>query len=121
MSTDAGAGDSSIRGEASSVKALAQFISWSALAFMTTATVAGLQPVPTMAEYGLASVFLLRCGGDLLTAPSGAGVGGASVRVGGRCLQLGERGHLAAGRLLRGVVPIRADYLLLSEPADVRG
>lgn len=34
------------------------YISWPALAFMTTATVAGLQPAPVMAEYGLACVTL---------------------------------------------------------------
>jgi amino acid transporter len=35
------------------------FISWAALAFMTTSSVASLRAAPTMAVYGLASVFLL--------------------------------------------------------------
>lgn len=34
------------------------FISWIALALMTTSSVASLRPAPTMAVYGLASVFL---------------------------------------------------------------
>src|SRR4051794_19800827 len=36
----------------------AVFISWIALALMTTSSVASLRPAPTMAVYGLASVFL---------------------------------------------------------------
>ncbi|GIJ47880.1 amino acid transporter [Virgisporangium aliadipatigenens] len=35
-----------------------QFIAWTALAFMTTSSVASLRPAPTMAVYGLACVFL---------------------------------------------------------------
>ncbi|GAA0432634.1 APC family permease [Streptomyces luteireticuli] len=35
-----------------------QFISWAALALMTTASVANLRPAPSMALYGLAAVFL---------------------------------------------------------------
>ncbi|KNB52834.1 APC family permease [Streptomyces caatingaensis] len=35
-----------------------QFISWTALALMTTASVANLRPAPSMALYGLAAVFL---------------------------------------------------------------
>src|SRR5690606_36204460 len=34
------------------------WISWVALALMTTSSVASLRPAPTMAVYGLASVFL---------------------------------------------------------------
>ncbi|MFL6128454.1 MAG: hypothetical protein ACJ73E_05255 [Mycobacteriales bacterium] len=34
------------------------FISWIALALMTTSSVASLRPSPTMAVYGLAAVFL---------------------------------------------------------------
>ena len=34
------------------------FISWVALALMTTSSVASLRPAPTMAAYGLAAVFL---------------------------------------------------------------
>ncbi|MET0884986.1 MAG: amino acid permease, partial [Mycetocola sp.] len=36
----------------------AAYISWVALALMTTASVASLRPAPTMAVYGLAAVFL---------------------------------------------------------------
>ncbi|MFI9309335.1 APC family permease [Streptomyces triculaminicus] len=36
----------------------AQFISWTTLAMMTTASVANLRPSPSMALYGLAAVFL---------------------------------------------------------------
>lgn len=35
-----------------------QFIAWTALAFMTVSSVASLRPAPTMAVYGLSSVFL---------------------------------------------------------------
>src|SRR5262245_28822375 len=45
----------------SAVKAVVkspQFISWMALAFMTTGSVASLRSAPTMAVYGLACVFL---------------------------------------------------------------
>ncbi|MFI9200674.1 APC family permease [Streptomyces sp. NPDC053048] len=38
--------------------ATAQFISWTTLAMMTTASVANLRPSPSMALYGLAAVFL---------------------------------------------------------------
>src|SRR5688572_24904899 len=34
------------------------FIAWTALAFMTTSSVASLRPAPTMAIYGLACIFL---------------------------------------------------------------
>src|SRR5262245_51726146 len=34
------------------------YISWLALALMTTSSVASLRPAPTMAVYGLASIFL---------------------------------------------------------------
>ena len=34
------------------------YISWIALAFMTTASVASLRPAPTMAVYGLSAIFL---------------------------------------------------------------
>src|SRR5688572_2694809 len=35
-----------------------QFLTWTALAFMTVSSVASLRPAPTMAVYGLSSVFL---------------------------------------------------------------
>ena len=35
-----------------------QFLAWTALAFMTVSSVASLRPAPTMAVYGLTSVFL---------------------------------------------------------------
>jgi hypothetical protein len=42
------------------VKAVAkpQFITWTALAFMTVSSVASLRPAPTMAVYGISSIFL---------------------------------------------------------------
>ena len=36
------------------------YISWVALALMTTSSVASLRPAPTMAVYGLACIFLYR-------------------------------------------------------------
>lgn len=49
------------RSRTGSVKAVVtspHFIAWTALAFMTTSSVASLRPAPTMAVYGLAAVFL---------------------------------------------------------------
>jgi amino acid transporter len=46
------------RAEAKSRAAATQWISWVALALMTTSSVASLRPAPTMAVYGLACVFL---------------------------------------------------------------
>ncbi|SHN45092.1 putative glutamate/gamma-aminobutyrate antiporter [Cryptosporangium aurantiacum] len=71
MSTDALSGADSVEPRASGsggsgsavdkVRTVAtnpQFIAWTALAFMTTSSVASLRPSPTMAVYGLACVFL---------------------------------------------------------------
>ena len=58
-SAGAAAGDTHSR--AGTVKAVVtspHFIAWTALAFMTTSSVASLRPAPTMAVYGLAAVFL---------------------------------------------------------------
>ena len=67
----------------------AQYISWVALAMMTTSSVASLRAAPTMAVYGLACVFLYLLPGDRVPAADVAGLGGAGLRLGGRRLQLG--------------------------------
>ncbi len=58
MSAEAASGDSSLARQVREVATTPQFIAWTALAFMTTASVASLRPAPTMAVYGLACVFL---------------------------------------------------------------
>lgn len=58
-SADAAAGDArSLSDSVKSVVTSPHFIAWTALAFMTTSSVASLRPAPTMAVYGLAAVFL---------------------------------------------------------------
>jgi amino acid transporter len=59
--SSAGAAAGDTRSRAGTVKAVVtspHFIAWTALAFMTTSSVASLRPAPTMAVYGLAAVFL---------------------------------------------------------------
>lgn len=48
----------SLATQAKKVVTSPQFLAWTALAFMTTSSVASLRPAPTMAVYGLACVFL---------------------------------------------------------------
>jgi amino acid transporter len=47
-----------------------QFIAWTALAFMTTSSVASLRPAPTMAVYGLACIFLYVVPGIVFLLPT---------------------------------------------------
>jgi amino acid transporter len=47
-----------------------QFLTWSALAFMTVSSVASLRPAPTMAVYGLSSVFLYAFAGLVFMIPT---------------------------------------------------
>ncbi len=56
-SMDVPAGGSTIK-QAKAIVTSPAFISWTALAFMTTGSVASLRSSPTMAVYGLACVFL---------------------------------------------------------------
>ena len=72
------------------------YISWVALALMTTASVASLRSAPTMAVYGLACVFLYIVPAIVFLLPTSLVVGRAGVGLEGRRLQLGERGHLAS-------------------------
>ena len=55
---DASAGRADAAGMARTKAPATAYISWVALALMTTASVASLRPAPTMAVYGLACVFL---------------------------------------------------------------
>jgi glutamate:GABA antiporter len=74
MSTDALSGaESPAPGVAGSVRAAVtgpQFIAWTAVAFMTTSSVASLRPAPTMAVYGLACVFLYLVPGVVFLLPT---------------------------------------------------
>ena len=63
-----------------------QWISWVALAMMTTSSVASLRAAPTMAVYGLACVFLY-----LLPAVVGPGTVAAPPREGRRTCVVGSR------------------------------
>ncbi|WP_203901384.1 APC family permease [Virgisporangium aliadipatigenens] len=58
MSSDAATSAGATRAGPVRRAAAPQFIAWTALAFMTTSSVASLRPAPTMAVYGLACVFL---------------------------------------------------------------
>ena len=55
---DAPAGRADAAGMARAKAPAVAYISWVALALMTTASVASLRPAPTMAVYGLACIFL---------------------------------------------------------------
>ncbi|KAF2413964.1 amino acid:proton antiporter [Microbacterium sp. B35-04] len=55
--SSSGTGSKPVRSRAAAVPAPV-WISWIALALMTTSSVASLRPAPTMAVYGLASIFL---------------------------------------------------------------
>ena len=58
--------------------------------------------------------------GDHLPAAAVAGRGGAGVRLDGRRLPLGERGHLREVGPAGGLVPVRDDDLLLPDAAGLR-
>jgi amino acid transporter len=61
------------RGKARAARAVVstpQFIAWTALAFMTTSSVASLRPAPTMALYGLACIFLYLVPGVVFLVPT---------------------------------------------------
>ena len=51
------------------------YISWVALALMTTSSVASLRPSPTMAVYGLACIFLYLVPAIIFLLPTSVGVG----------------------------------------------
>jgi glutamate:GABA antiporter len=70
VSTDAASGDSSLATQVREVATTPHFIAWTALAFMTTASVASLRPAPTMAVYGLACVFLYIVPGIFFLLPT---------------------------------------------------
>ena len=88
-SMDVPAGGSAAVPSARAKVTTTQWISWVALAMMTTSSVASLRAAPTMAVYGLACVFLYLAAGDRVPAAHLAGLGGAGVGLGGRRLQLG--------------------------------
>jgi hypothetical protein len=61
---------------------------------MTTSSVASLRPSPTMAVYGLACVFLYLVPALVFLLPTSLVWRRAGLRLAGRRLQLGQRGHL---------------------------
>ena len=97
------------------------YISWVALAMMTTSSVASLRAAPTMAVYGLACVFLYLLPAIVFLLPTSLVSAELASGWDGRRLQLGLRGHLQADGLPGRLVPVRDDDLLLPEPARVRG
>ena len=98
-----------------------RFISWTALAMMTVGSVGYLGSAPATSVFGLASVFLYVLPALVFLVPVVAGRGGTGLGVAGRRLQLGERGHLCADGVARGLVPVRPDDLLLPGAAGIRG
>ena len=90
MSTmDMPAGEAAARATARTKAPATTWISWIALAMMTTSSVASLRAAPTMAVYGLACVFLYLRAGHRVPAADLAGLRGARLGLGGRCLPLG--------------------------------
>ena len=63
----------------------------------------------------------LRPSGDHLPDPHGVGLGRARVRLVGRRVPLGHRGHLAEHGFRRRLAPVRHDDLLLPDLAVLRG
>jgi len=70
VSTEAASDDSSLGRQVRQVATTPQFITWAALAFMTTSSVASLRSAPTMAVYGLACVFLYLVPGIFFLIPT---------------------------------------------------
>jgi hypothetical protein len=82
VSTDAAAGGRTLARQVRQVATTPQFIAWTALAFMTMASVASLRPSPPPTVYGIACVFLCLVPGIFLLLPNGVSLGRARVRVG---------------------------------------
>lgn len=70
MSAESVAGSGVPAARTRSAAVAPQFIAWTALAFMTTSSVASLRPAPTMAVYGLACVFLYLVPGLVFLVPT---------------------------------------------------
>ena len=93
-------------------RCVTQWISWVALAMMTTSLVASLRAAPTMAVYGLACVFPYLLPAVVFLLPTSLVSAELASGWGGRHLQLGVGGHLQADGLPRGLAPVRDDDLL---------
>ena len=72
-------------------KGARKYVTWTALALMTTGSVASLRSAPTMAVFGLASVFLYVVPAIVFFVPTSLVLGRARLRLEGRRLQLGEQ------------------------------
>ena len=99
----------------------AAYISWVALAMMTTSSVASLRSAPTMAVYGLACVFLYVVPAIVFLLPTSLVSAELASGWNGGIYKWVSRGHLQADGVPRGLVPVRDDDLLLPQPAGVRG
>ena len=97
------------------------WISWVALAMMTTSSVASLRAAPTMAVYGLACVFLYLLPAIVFLLPTSLVSAELASGWEGGIYNWVVGGHLQADGLPGRVVPVRDDDLLLPEPARVRG
>ena len=81
-----------LRKTASKVASRPMFISWLALAFITTSSVASLRAAPSMAVFGLAAVFLYIVPANHVSTADLARLGGAGVGVVWGHLRLGYEG-----------------------------
>ena len=98
-----------------------QFITWTALAFMTVSSVASLRPAPTMAVYGLSSVFLYIVPAIVFLFPTALVAAELASGWNGGVYRWVTRRHLAPVGLPGDLVPVRDDDLLLPEPSGVCG
>ena len=89
---DGSVGESTARTRAPAV----HWISWVALAMMTTSSVASLRAAPTMAVYGLACVFLYLLPAIVFLLPTSLVSAELASGWTGGVYKLGLRGHLAS-------------------------
>ena len=89
-----------LRKTASKVVSRPMFISWLALAFITTSSVASLRAAPSMAVFGLAAVFLYIVPAIMFLLPTSLVSAELASGWSGGHLRLGHGRHLAAGGFL---------------------
>ena len=89
-----------LRKTASKVASRPMFISWLALAFITTSSVASLRAAPSMAVFGLAAVFLYIVPAIMFLLPTSLVSAELASGWSGGHLRLGHGRHLAAGGFL---------------------
>ena len=89
-----------LRKTASKVVSRPMFISWLALAFITTSSVASLRAAPSMAVFGLAAVFLYIVPAIMFLLPTSLVSAELASGWSEGHLRLGHGRHLAAGGFL---------------------